>query len=95
MSVTKVFHSEKFSSELAKLVPLPYSEGRCTRYFDKFMIFLLPFLNVARMSISAVSFLTQLVPGILSRLIECFPLTYDRSGFMSRINKYLLIAGSF
>ena len=35
MSVTKVFHSEKFSSELAKLVPFPYSRGRCTRYSDK------------------------------------------------------------
>ena len=26
--------------------------------------------------------------------IECFPLTYDLSGFKSRINRYLLIVGS-
>ena len=27
--------------------------------------------------------------------IECFPLTYDLSGFKSRINRYLLTVGSF
>ena len=27
--------------------------------------------------------------------IECFPLTYDLSGFKSRINRYFLIVGSF
>ena len=27
--------------------------------------------------------------------IECFPLTYDLSGFKSRINRHLLIVGSF
>ena len=27
--------------------------------------------------------------------IECFPLTYDLSGFTSRINRHLLIVGSF
>ena len=26
---------------------------------------------------------------------ECFPLTYDLSGFESRINRYLLTVGSF
>ena len=27
--------------------------------------------------------------------MECFPLTYDLSGFKSRINRYLLAVGSF
>ena len=27
--------------------------------------------------------------------IECFPLTYDLSGFKSRINRHLLTVGSF
>ena len=27
--------------------------------------------------------------------LECFPLTYDRSHFKSRINRHLLIVGSF
>ena len=30
-----------------------------------------------------------------SLLIKCFPLTYDLSGFKSRINRYLLTVGSF
>ena len=56
------------------------------------MIFLSPFLDVTRMSMSTVSFLTQLDWN--SFPIECFPLTYDLSGFKSRINRYLLTVGS-
>ena len=47
------------------------------------MVFLSPFLDVTRMSMSTVSFLTQLN----SLPIECFPLTYDQNGFKSRINR--------
>ena len=57
------------------------------------MIFLLPFLNVTRMSLSTVSFLEHLGPVILSA-IECFPLTYDLNCFNSRINRHLLFVGS-
>ena len=42
------------SSELAQLVPVPFSRGRSTRYSDC-MIFLSPFLDVTKMSMSAVS----------------------------------------
>ena len=42
---------------------------------------------------STVSFLEQLDPGILS--VECFSLTFDLSGFESRINRQLLTVGSF
>ena len=73
-------------SELAQLDLLPFSRGRSTR-------FLSPFLDVTRMSLSTVSFLAQLDSGILS--IECFPLTYDLSGFTSRINRHLSTLGSF
>ena len=51
------------------------------------MIFLSPFVDVTRMSMSTVSFLAQLP-------IKCFPLTYDLSGFRSRINRHLLTVGS-
>ena len=44
-------------SELAQMVPLPFSRGRSTRYSDRFMIDLSTFLDVARMSMSTVSFL--------------------------------------
>ena len=54
------------------------------------MIFLSPFLDVTRMTMSTVSFLTQLD----SLPIECFSLTYDLSGSKSRINRYLLTVGS-
>ena len=55
---------DRCSSELAQLVLLPYSRGRTTRYSDGFITFLSPFLDVTR-SMSAVSFLAQLDPGIL------------------------------
>ena len=48
------------------------------------MIFLSPFLGV--------TVATKLWNSLL---IETFPLTYDLSGFKSRINRHLLAAGSF
>ena len=51
------------------------------------MIFLSPFLDVTRMSMSIVSILALLNSGI--------PFTYDLSGFKSRINRHLLTVGSF
>ena len=44
------------------------------------MIFLSPFLDVTSMSMSTVSFLTQVDSGILC-LQEYFPLTYNPNGF--------------
>ena len=57
------------------------------------MIFLSPLLDVTRMSMLIVSFLTQLDRNSLP--IECSPLTYDLNDFKSRINSYLLIVDSF
>ena len=51
--------------ELVQLVPLLYSWGRSTHCSDWFHDFLLPFLDVTRMSMSTVSFLAQLDSGIL------------------------------
>ena len=53
------------SSELAQLVPLPYSQERSTCYSDRLHNFLTPFPDVTRMSMSIVSFLKQLDSGIL------------------------------
>ena len=47
------------------------------------MIFLSPFLDVTWMSMS----LRDSLP------IECFPLTYDPSGFKSRIDRHILTVG--
>ena len=60
-----LFHRYYFGrcfSELAQLVPLPFSRGRSARYSDRL---LLPLLDVTRMSMSTVSFLAQLESGIL------------------------------
>ena len=51
--------------ELAELVPLPFSRGRSTRYFDRFHDFCVTILDVTRVSLSAVFFLAQLDSGIL------------------------------
>ena len=59
------YYFGRCSSELAELVPLPYSQGRSTRYSDRLHDFLSLFLEVTRMSMSTVSFLAQLNSGIL------------------------------
>ena len=63
------------------------------------MIFLSPFLDVKRMSMSRGCQCQCLFPGTARPWsflpLECFPLTYDLRGFESRVNRYLLIVGSF
>ena len=53
------------SSTLAQLLPLPYSRGGLLVILIDCMIFLSPFLDFTRMSMSTVSFLRQLDFGIL------------------------------
>ena len=50
---------------LAHLVPLPFSHGGLLIILTGCMIFLSPFLNVTRMSMSTVSFIAQPGSGIL------------------------------
>ena len=77
------------SSELVQLVPLPYSRGRSTRYSDRWHDF-----SVTK-DVYVNSFFPRTARLWDSLPIECFPLIYDLSGFKSRINRYLLIVGSF
>ena len=58
------------------------------------MIFLPPFLDVTSMSVYVKSFFSRTARLCNSLPIECFPLTYDPSGFKSRINRHLLTVGS-
>ena len=53
------------SSEVAQLVPLPFSRGGLLVILIDCMIFTSPSLDVTRMSMSTVSFLAQLDSGIL------------------------------
>ena len=82
------------SAELAPLVPLPLSRGKSTPYSDRLHDFRSPFLDVTRISVSTVSFLSQLDSAIIC-LLERFPLIYDLNSFKTRINRHLLILGSF
>ena len=59
------YYFGRCSSELAQLVPLPFFEVGLFFILIDCMIFLSPFLDVTRMSMSTVSFLAQLGSGIL------------------------------
>ena len=82
------------SSELTELVPIPYSQGRFTRYSDRFHDF---YATIPRCykDIYVNSFFPHKARLSNSLPIECFPLTNDLSGFTSRINRHLLTVGSF
>ena len=69
------YYFGRCSSELAQLVPLPYSQGRCTPYSDR--------LHDSSVTISRCYqdvYVDSLFPHTArlwhSLLIECFPLTY-------------------
>ena len=83
------YYFGRCSSELAQLVPLPYSRGRSTRYSDRLHDF---FATVSRCckDVYVNSFFSDAVRLWHYLPIECFPLTYDHSSFKSRINRHLL-----
>ena len=88
------YYFGRCSSELAELVPLPYSRGRSTRYSDRLHDFSVPNRRCYK-NVYANSFFPRTARLWNSLPIECFPLTDDLSGFKSRINRYLLTVGSF
>ena len=68
LSLFYSYYFGRCSSEMVQLVLLPYSRGRTALVIViNYMIFLLSFLDVTWTSISAVFFLAQLDPGILSQ----------------------------
>ena len=81
-------------SELAQLVPLPFSWVRSTRYSDKVRSFS---VTIPR-SYKDV-YINNFFPCIArlwnSLRVECFALIYNLNGFKSRINRHLLAVGSF
>ena len=82
------------SSELAQLVPLPFSQERPTRYSDRLHDFSVTIARCYK-DVYVNSFFPRTAELWNSLPIECFPLTYDLSGFTSRINRHLLTVGSF
>ena len=92
-----LFHRYYFgrcSSEMAQLFPLLYSRGRSTRYSDRLHDFSVPIPRSYK-DVYVNSFFPRTARLWNSLPIECFPLTYDLSGFKSRINRYPLTVGSF
>ena len=82
------------SSELAQLVPLSFSRGRSTSYSDRLHDFSVTVPRCYK-DVCANSFFPCTAKLWNSLPIECFPLTYDLSGFKFRINRHLLTVGSF
>ena len=88
------YYFGKCLSELAQLVPLPYCRGSSTSYSDRLHDFSVTILRCYK-DVYVNSFFPR-TPRLWNFLsIEYFRLTYDRSGFKFRINRYLLIIGSF
>ena len=88
------YYFGRCSSELAELVPYPYSRGRSTRYSDRLHNFSVTIPRCYKDNY-VNSFFRRTARLWNSLPIECLPLTYDLSGFKSRIKRYLLTVGSF
>ena len=80
------------SSELAQLVPLPFSRGRSTHYSDRLHHFSVTIPRYYK-DVYVNSFFPRTAKLWNSLPMEC-PLTYDLSGFKFRINRHLLTVGS-
>ena len=74
-TITKCYCG-RCSSELAQLVPLPYSRGRSTRYFDRLHDFSVTIPRCYK-NVYVDSFFPRATRLWNSLPIECFLLTYD------------------
>ena len=88
------YYFGRCSSGLAQLVPLPFSRRKSTRYSDRLHDFSVTIPRCYK-DVYVNSFFPRIAKLWNSLPIECFPLTYDLSGFKSRINRHLLTVGSF
>ena len=88
------YYFGRCSSELAELVPLPYSRGRSTRYSDRLHDFSVTIPRCYK-DVYVNSFFPRTARLWNSLPIEYFPLTCNLNGCKSRINRHLLTVGSF
>ena len=88
------YYFGRCSSEVAQLVPLPFSRERSTCYSDKLHDFSVT-IPTCYKDVYVNSLFPRMAKLCNSLPIECFPLTYDLSRFKSRINRHLLAVGSF
>ena len=88
------YYFNRCSSELAQLVPLPFSQGRSTRYSDRLHYFSVTIPRCYK-DVCINSFFPYTARLWNSLPIVCFPLTYNLNGFKSRISRHVLTVGSF
>ena len=88
------YYFGRCSSELAQLVPLPFSWERSTRYSDGMHGFSVTIPRCYK-DVYVNSFFPPTARPWNSLPRECLPLTYNLNGFKSRINRHALTAGSF
>ena len=93
LSLFYSYYFGRYSSELAQLVPLPYFLGRSTCYSDRLHDFSVTIPRCYK-DVYVNSFFPCTDRLWNSLPIELFPLTYDLSGFKSRINRHHLTLGS-
>ena len=86
------YYFGRFSSELAQLVPLPFSRGRCTLYSDRLHDFLVTIPRCYKDGY-VNSFFSHTARLWISLPMECFPLTYDLSGLKGCV--HYIFAGLF
>ena len=87
------YYSGRCSSELAQLVPPRFSRGRSTRYSDGSHDFSVTIPRCYK-DIYVNSFFPRTAKLWNCLPVECFPLTYDLSGFKPRINRHLFTVRS-
>ena len=94
LSLLYRYYFGRCSSELALLVPLPYSRGRSTGYPDRLHEFSVTIPRYYKNDY-VNSFFLRTARLWNSLPIECFPFTFDLNSFKSRTNRHLLIVGLF
>ena len=88
------YYFGRCSSELARLVSLPFSRGMSTRYSDRLHDFSITIPRCYK-NVYVNSFFPRTARRWNSLPVECFPLINNLNGFKSRINRHLLTVGSF
>ena len=88
------YYFGRCSSELAQLVPVPFSRGRYTHYSDRLHDFSVTILRCCK-EFYVNSFFPRTARLWNSLPIECFSLIYDLSRLKSRIKRHLLTVGLF
>ena len=94
LSLFYMYYFGRCSSELVLLVPLPFSQGRSTRYWDRWHNFSVTMPRYYK-DVYVNRFFPHTVRLWNSVPIECFPLTYNLNDFTSSINRHLLTKGRF